>query len=1235
VKEYLHRFSFWAFLAAIASLQVAYFSYQYQQNHPSLSSLAAKIQHYLHKQENQMEEDLRDTVLVNELLNQTIDEKRLKWLNEKPYELLLYKDDSLLFWSDNKALPTEKQLNGTLYDRLIHLKNAYYEIVKNPISLSSNENFQLIGLLPVKYDYPIDNQYLKSKIAFPINTPGYLAFSTHETLGSKVILNEEGDTLFYIYFEGLISSPEPGIMVKVFLLLFLFFSVLFIDRIANEMAKRAGPVAGLIFLASFLILIRFLMLQNLDLNYIKNLDLFSPLHYASSFLSPSLGDFSINCLSIFWLSVYFRKRFRTKFILSNPQYIVLRIFAYLLLIANLFLISLSVQGLVIDSNISLDINNFLTLDIFSFIALSDIAFLYIAFFLFTMGFLSLIPEKRTFYFSDYLSFIIASLLILPLIIYVPLRINRLWIYVGAALFLAIRHFVHRRKIPFSSFTAIIIWLIFFSAFGAILLNRFNTEKELNRRSLFLTKLENSRDPVFEFHFYDVHDKLQSDVLALNYFKNPVISKKSLSDRISFLYFREWLNQYNISIESFAADSSSYKNARILRFDDYLSVSDDVRDSKFKDLEYISPYPGVYYYRTLLTIKRPGQVSGSGFLSITFKPKSLSYSNVYPELLLENKIIPTGEYDLYDYAVYSNSQLVKSKGDYPYRLFFHSTDTMRYAYISEGGYNHLIHEINSGISLWVSKRDDGKMIPVSLFSYLFCYFLLIILCMLFIRWIVKWVSGSRLRISWSEMSFRNRIQFIIIFIIVITFLSIGFLTIWNISSQYDAYHHARLNRKVTQVMAGLENFRHQGHDDNNWNILYQSPDLLAKEVSNLSHIHSMDINIFDTNGDLISSSQTAIFDKGLLTRKINPMAYYQIVRNKKSKFINEERVGALRYLASYVPLLDQSGHLQAIVNLPYFAKEQNLRNEISSFLVYFINVYVLLLVLAGIIAVFISNTVTRSLKVIGDKLKQVQLGKPNEPIQWPNNDEIGQLIRQYNRMIKELEISAVKLARSERESAWREMAKQVAHEIKNPLTPMKLSIQHLQRAWMNKDPNIGPLIKKTTHTLVDQIENLSNIADEFSNFAKMPKAKKSKLDLTALLQSMRVLYQNESAEISFKYPDEKIFVFADKDQILRVFNNLIKNALQAIPENRVGRIKIVAKVRKKSVTIRINDNGVGILPEQEKQVFTPKFTTKSSGMGLGLAISQNVIHSHGGEIWFESKPPEGTDFFIRLPLLTEK
>ncbi|MCK7528788.1 MAG: ATP-binding protein [Ignavibacteriales bacterium] len=236
------------------------------------------------------------------------------------------------------------------------------------------------------------------------------------------------------------------------------------------------------------------------------------------------------------------------------------------------------------------------------------------------------------------------------------------------------------------------------------------------------------------------------------------------------------------------------------------------------------------------------------------------------------------------------------------------------------------------------------------------------------------------------------------------------------------------------------------------------------------------------------------------------------------------------------------------------------------------------------------------------------------------DEIGSLIKEYNRMVEELSENAKKLAKSERESAWREMAKQIAHEIKNPLTPMKLSVQYLQRAWKDKSPDFEVLLNKFTNSLIGQINNLSVIATEFSNFASMPQAKKDKVDVIAKLNDTIALFENqENIVFTGNYKDYKeLYIFADKEQLLIIFSNLIQNAIQAIPRDRKGEIKINIEKQPESVQFIIADNGSGIPVEMREKMFRPNFTTKTSGMGLGLSIVKNIINYSGGDIMVRNR-----------------
>jgi nitrogen fixation/metabolism regulation signal transduction histidine kinase len=302
---------------------------------------------------------------------------------------------------------------------------------------------------------------------------------------------------------------------------------------------------------------------------------------------------------------------------------------------------------------------------------------------------------------------------------------------------------------------------------------------------------------------------------------------------------------------------------------------------------------------------------------------------------------------------------------------------------------------------------------------------------------------------------------------------------------------------------------------------------------------------------------------------------------------------------------------------------------------FINLYVLLFLASIIAAVFIANQITRPLVVIQENLQKMQLGKRNEPIQYNRKDEIGSLVREYNKKVDELAVSAELLARSERESAWREMAKQIAHEIKNPLTPMKLNIQYLQRA-KGKNEEYNEFLDRVTSTLIEQIDNLSNIATEFSNFAKIPTARNQVFCLAEQLKKSIDLYESHS-EIDIKFDSngyENIQVNADREQLSRAIINLIRNAIQAIPEGRKGEIKMKLDRRQHMAVISVKDNGSGIDAELRDKLFSPSFTTKTSGMGLGLSIVKNIVENFAGKIWFETEMGKGTTFYLEIPVYHE-
>jgi nitrogen fixation/metabolism regulation signal transduction histidine kinase len=404
------------------------------------------------------------------------------------------------------------------------------------------------------------------------------------------------------------------------------------------------------------------------------------------------------------------------------------------------------------------------------------------------------------------------------------------------------------------------------------------------------------------------------------------------------------------------------------------------------------------------------------------------------------------------------------------------------------------------------------------------------------------------------------------------------------------------------------------------------------VNDVAEVHNVDVNVYDTSGNLQVTSQPLIYREGFLSKKIHPQAYYFINRLRQVQYVQQENLATINYLSIYAPIRDAQGHAYAYINIPYFLSQQELKQEISFFLITIINLNAFIFLIAGVIALFITNRVTRSFSLISEKMKEVNLGKTNETINWKRDDEIGELVKEYNKMVNKLEASAEILARSERESAWREMARQVAHEIKNPLTPMKLSIQYLQKSIDNGSGNVKELTSNVAKTLIEQIDHLSKIAFDFSQFANIGNTNPERFELKEVLFSLRDLYQmNENVDlILFDFPNE-IILYNDKTQMNRLFTNLFQNAMEACKGREKCRIEVNVSKNDGFVKVSIKDNGEGISPEMQSRIFVPNFTTKSSGTGLGLAMCKGITEKANGKIWFETIKGEGTTFFVELPL----
>ena len=484
------------------------------------------------------------------------------------------------------------------------------------------------------------------------------------------------------------------------------------------------------------------------------------------------------------------------------------------------------------------------------------------------------------------------------------------------------------------------------------------------------------------------------------------------------------------------------------------------------------------------------------------------------------------------------------------------------------------------------------------------------------------------IKMSMLSLRIRIFLSMIVLILITSILLATISVIQFQNEAKKYYQERLDRKEDAVKEHINYVL----SNSTYPLTQRNlPYIFKDKIHELSDIHNVEINIYSLDGKLLKSSK-ASFSVDNVSPPIPKYIIKLVQSSIEKRYIDIKNIDGVKNRSSYSEIKDDKFKPLGILNLPYVEDDSFYQDEIQDFLVRLSQVYFFMLIVAFALAYFLSSYITKSLKTISDKINETSLDQKNEKIVIEaNSREINSLIKAYNAMVDKLEESATMLAQSEREQAWREMAKQVAHEIKNPLTPMRLTVQSFQRKFDPEDPDLKQKLNDYTKTLIQQIDTMSSVASAFSNFASMPAQQNETLNVVEVVEFSLDIFNEEY--IHFESDEEEIITIMDRTQLIRIITNLVKNAIQAIPEEQELKSIVVAVKRiDNTVKISVKDNGIGIELENIDHVFEPKFTTKTSGMGLGLGIIKNIIENYKGTITFETQYGNGTTFIVSLPII---
>ncbi|MCP4550898.1 MAG: GHKL domain-containing protein [Bacteroidetes bacterium] len=1135
--------------------------------------------------------------------------------------LFIYRGDSLIHWTSNLIYLSPADILRK--NKIKKLNNGWYRIIEARI-----KNIDIIGAILIKKEYAYNNKYLSSDYFSNLISDQEIEISTAP--GEININDAAGEFLFSLkvsdkQFLSDRKSNHLFYAYHLFLILVLVLIIKFYEKF-SYLFKRKELIRWLT-LADYLLILGLIYIFKIP-SVLYDSFLYSPESFADS-IHGSIGSFLTNSIILLFsiYAIFKDRKYEIKRLTNNKiaHDLILMIMAVGIAIL-LYLYESAVISLLTNSSITIEFGqDFINTPGITFIAFTIISALTLGVFLLNQSFF-LYAHKASLWRTKFLLVIIIITCYI-IIKYVFSEVDLFSIIFVA--FLTISYtFFYRKDTDLTSFQ-IVLYLIIFAGYIGIVSSITLNEKEKKNRVLIAENITTNRDPFLEYNFEAAIEGIYSDTDIQNQVED--ISSDSIEHSIILIIEKYFEERVHSKYTPYITICDTNKILDI-QPDDYLQNCYDYFDEVILNYGIATSHKNLFFinsnsinnsYIATLRFQTGSPINPSTqtiFIELVseFIPEGLGY----PELLIDESTNISGS-DLlnYSFAKYKNDELVYKFGNYYYsfnleyykNLSFESSDFLH------NKYNHILIDKEPDSSFIISHKIKDFIETVAPFSYFFIFFSIFI-------FVIYSITGFSFQEFKSQISFRNRLQLTLLAIILTSFLVIGISTILYLIQLNDNKNYEALSEKAHSVLIELE---HKFAEEET--ISEDMIDFLYAQLNKFSLVFFSDINLYSLKGKLIASSRPQIFDEGLISELMDVNAYNALANKEKLLFIQNEKIGNYQYLSAYVPFRNSQNNLIAYLNLPYFARQSELQVEITTFLVALVNIYVLFFVLAIVFAIIISRRISKPLQLIKEKIGHIELGKSNEKINWSREDEIGGLISEYNRMIEELSQSADLLARSERESAWREMAKQVAHEIKNPLTPMKLSIQYLKKAWDDKADDWDDRLDRFTKTIIEQIDNLSEIASEFSNFAKMPIKKAEPIELNEVINNAIELYNDhESIGLSISLQFGKYYINADKNQFIRVFNNLIKNSIQATERNKNGQIQISTKQTEAEFLISIEDNGSGIPAEMYDKIFTPNFTTKTSGMGLGLSIVKRIIEDAKGKIWFKSRVGVGTTFFISFP-----
>lgn len=1156
----------------------------------------------------------------------------LENLNEKTWSFFVLKEDSLLFWSKSTNLPVKYKNNvlDSLYT--YQSTNELGFLIKKRKKIAGIE-YDILGKFPLYVRYKVRNDLFKSNFSF-LNEMDL----GNENFGYRLDLldyTSKGDYIVYVDDVPRFQLKETNSFLETtdknfwhFFLVAIPF-VLFGVSIHTyfKVSVKYNPALYFSLLVLTATIIRGLGYCYGFPDNFHEFHLFNPSLYGSDGLNTSLGDVFINACLLFWILFFYIMNVQNKVFklrLTWHKFLFIVIYAMMLL-GFLYISGSNIRSIIYDSKLNFDTTDYHDINPEAIIGLGAMLLTFMNYVLFAIifnrYFEKYFPKKRFKYLVPLAGVILSIFLLDPSVREIAIIAS---VWTGLLLLLLSIRFLNT-KLDFTS-DKLIYWLIFFSVSCVVVIHYFDIKNEHGLRQNFAENLIRFENKNTEGGLIRLGTSMRDDT-TLHQINNADEVQKYISRNYIFLFETEYRTSLEVRnrLEDNTAEQEQIEYSRhnstkrIRESNPTIFLSNEIGKEKY-----------ILYHKL-------GNFSVKLTLS-TLLPSSQDYSTT---LAQDMDIGQDTDIPVYQYAYYANNKLVKQSSIdiFPLKLPKAAQKTTGVIDLNNRNRNSdiIVHNTNGQQKKSIVVRKIKSNFYRISTTYAYIFTIVFMLISLYILGNV--IARSNLRrkrfINLLGLTLRMRIHLSILFVELISLVIIGFFTILLLSN--DARNNALRKATVAadEIHDVLEGFQLQYDTDSVLGHKFKSAEIQSKTSPYLEK-HNVGLNLYSKNGQKILSTVSAKLNN-CLPNLINPKAYAELKIKPNVPSLQGEQIASFDYYSIYSNLRNQNNEDIGILEIANFSSHQMIRQNNSNIITMLINIYAFVFLLSSLFAFYITKRLTNSFSKIITQFSKINLTQVNKPLNWPYSDEIGLLIKEYNRTLLKLENSTALLAKSERESAWREMARQIAHEIKNPLTPMSLSLQSLQAAINRNDPKVPELTQRMTTTVLEQIKVLTRTASNFSEFATMTDIVARKESLIDILESTTGIYSDsDDAEFLFVLPQKDIPVFVDKVKLIRVLTNIIQNAIQSIPDDITGKIMLtVTKENKNIVDITITDNGGGIPLELKGKIFEPNFTTKSYGSGLGLAMCKDIMQKSSGDIYFESTIGMGSSFHITLPIYQEK